>query len=35
MNEKMILRKNAYLTWKEKHNAETNYTEFVEGILKL
>lgn len=32
-NTILELRKNVYLSWERKYNAETNYTEFVEELL--
>lgn len=34
-DEELKFRENAYKTWKEKYNAEKNYTKFVEQILNL
>jgi len=33
--ERLKKQKSAYLTWQEKYNAKTNYTQFIEDILSL
>jgi len=35
MESRLALRQQAYDTWKNKFNAETNYTSFIEDILRL